>query len=114
MEAILEKEANVESWNDERLDELSSRVDDGFKEMRAGFARVDREMKEGFARVDWEMKEGFGRVDREMKEGFSRIDAKFDGIVDRIDKLFYLQFAFMGSLAIGLLTLVVGLLTGRI
>jgi hypothetical protein len=29
------------NWNDDRLDELSRRVDDGFKEMRQGFARVD-------------------------------------------------------------------------
>lgn len=52
----------MESWNDERLDELSRRLDDGFKEMREGFARVDREMKEGFARVDGEMKDGFAQV----------------------------------------------------
>jgi hypothetical protein len=82
MEALLEKEADVESWNDERLDELSQRVDDGFKEMRAGFARVDKEMKEGFARVD----------------------VKFDKLGDRIDKLFYIQLAFVGSLVVGLLT----------
>jgi hypothetical protein len=99
MEALLEKEADVESWNDERLDELSRRVDDGFKEMRAGFARVDKEMKEGFARVDAK---------------FELVDAKFDKLVDRIDKLFYLQFAFMGSLIIGLIPVVVGLLTGKI
>ena len=103
MEALLEKEGTVESWNDERLDELSRRVDDGFKEMRAGFARVDKEMKEGFARVD-----------SEMKEGFVRVDAKFDKLVDRIDKLFYLQFTFMSSLVIGFLALVTGLLTDRI
>jgi hypothetical protein len=70
----------MESWNDERLDELSRRMDDGFKEMRGGFARVDREMKEGFARVDREMKEGFARVDKDMKEGFAQIG-------DRIDRL---------------------------
>jgi hypothetical protein len=93
MEALLEREADVESWNDERMDELSRRVDDGFKEMREGFARVDKEMREGFARVDGE-----------MKEGFNRVDAKFDKIGARIDKLFYIQFAFMGSLVIGLLT----------
>ena len=114
MEALLEKEADVESWNDERMDELSGRVDSGFKEMREGFARVDKEMKEGFARVDREMKEGFVRVDKEMKEGFVRVDVKFDKLVDRIDKLFYLQFAFMGSLIIGLIPVVVGLLSGKI
>ena len=92
MEALLEKEADVESWNDERMDELSRRVDDGFKEMR----------------------EGFSRVDKEMKEGFVRVDSKFDKLVDRIDKLFYLQFVFMSSLVIGFLALVTGLLTDRI
>ena len=45
MEALLEKEGTVESWNDERLDELSRRVDNGFKEVRS-------EMREGFARMD--------------------------------------------------------------
>ena len=110
MEALLEKEADVESWNDERMDELSRRVDDGFKEMREGFARVDKEMKEGFVRVDEEMKAGFDRVDAK----FVRFDAKFDKLVGRIDKLFYIQFAFMGSLIVGLLALVGGLITDKI
>ncbi|HET8566023.1 MAG TPA: hypothetical protein VFL77_06070 [Solirubrobacterales bacterium] len=64
MEALLEKEGTVENWNDDRLDQLSRRVDAGFKEMREGFARVD----------------------------------------SRLDRLFYIQIVFMGSLAIGLLT----------
>lgn len=33
MEALLEKEGDVESWNDERLDELSRRIDAGFERM---------------------------------------------------------------------------------
>lgn len=99
MEALLEKEGTVESWNDERMDELSRRMDDGFKEMREGFARVDKEMKEGFTRVD---------------SKFDVVDAKFDRLGSRIDKLFYIQFAFMGSLIIALIPVVVGLLTGKI
>jgi hypothetical protein len=51
MEALLEKEADVESWNDERMDELSRRVDAGFEEMRKGFTRIEHEIKEGFADV---------------------------------------------------------------
>ncbi len=35
----------MDSWNDERLDELSQRTDAGFKEIR-------KEMREGFARID--------------------------------------------------------------
>jgi hypothetical protein len=45
MEALLEKEGKVENWNDDRLDELSRRMDTGFTEMR-------KEMREGFARMD--------------------------------------------------------------
>jgi hypothetical protein len=41
MEA-LKMERPMDNWNDDRLDELSRRMDDGFKEMREGFARVDR------------------------------------------------------------------------
>jgi hypothetical protein len=52
MEALLEKEGTVESWNDERMDELARRVDHGFKEMRAGFSRIEHEVKEGFADVN--------------------------------------------------------------
>jgi hypothetical protein len=75
MEALLEKEGKVENWNDDRLDELSRRMDGGFKEMRDGFARVDKEMKEGFA-----------------------------GVNDRIDKLFYLQILFLISLSVAVIS----------
>jgi hypothetical protein len=78
MEALLEKEGKVENWNDERMDELSGRVDAGFKEVRDEFKEVRSEMREGFARVD-----------------------------SRLDRLFYIQVVFMGSLAIGLLTKVI-------
>lgn len=71
MEALLEKEGDVENWNDDRLDKLSRRVDAGFKEMR---------------------------------EGFARVDAKFDRLGARVDRLFYIQIAFMASLALGMLT----------
>jgi len=45
MEALLEKEVDVESWNDERLDEMSRRMDAGFEEMREGFARIDQKFE---------------------------------------------------------------------
>jgi hypothetical protein len=38
MEALLEKEEDVERWNDERLDELGRRID-------AGFARMDNKFE---------------------------------------------------------------------
>jgi hypothetical protein len=48
MEALLERGQDVENWNDDRLDELSRRMDAGFEEMRKGFARVDAK----FDRID--------------------------------------------------------------
>lgn len=44
-------EDRVDSWNDDRLDELSRRMDEGFKEMREGFAQVDK----GFDRLYYTM-----------------------------------------------------------
>lgn len=51
MEALKARE-RMDSWNDDRLDELSGRVD-------AGFARVDQVMKAGFAKADQKMEAGF-------------------------------------------------------
>jgi hypothetical protein len=51
MEALLEKEGKVESWNNERMDELSRRMDAGFGEMRDGFAKMNQEMKKIDARL---------------------------------------------------------------
>jgi len=80
----------MSTWNDDRLDELSRRTDEGFKEMRGGFARVDREMKEGFERVDKEMREGFERVDREMKglalAAQKEMDQRFDEVSARANR----------------------------
>lgn len=77
MEALLEREGKVENWNDDRLDELS-------QTMKEGFARVDRR----FERVE----ERFELVEGELKEGFARVG-------DRLDKLFYLLILFLISLS---------------
>lgn len=52
----------MESWNDERMDELSRRVD-------AGFARTAGK--------------------EETRQRFDRIDGELDRVNDRLDKLFY-------------------------
>jgi hypothetical protein len=69
MEALLEKEGDVESWNDERLDELSRRMDAGFKET-AGAAEMTA-------------------VKSEMVRGFDKADREFARLNDRLDKLFW-------------------------
>jgi hypothetical protein len=62
-----------ESWTDERMDDLSTRVD-------RGFDRVDADIREQRA---------------ETREGFDRIDARFDALNRRI-------YAFAGALIVAL------------
>ena len=56
----------------------------------------DARLDELSRRVD----EGF----KEMREGFARVDAKIDRLGARVDKLFYIQMAFLASLALGVIT----------
>jgi hypothetical protein len=79
MEALLEREGQVENWNDDRLDELS-------QTMKEGFAKSDREMKEGFAKVE----EGFARIDRKLDQLPVReeINQRFGAAEREIDQRF--------------------------
>jgi archaellum component FlaC len=76
MEALLEKEADVESWNDERMDELSRRVDAGFektatkKEMNLRFDEVNRRFDEVDAR--------FNRFEGGVASQFGEINNRLD------------------------------------
>lgn len=54
-----------ERWTDERIDDLSLKVDRGFADLKS-------EMKEGFAKVD---------------KRFEQVDKRFERIEDRLDKL---------------------------
>jgi septal ring factor EnvC (AmiA/AmiB activator) len=65
-----------QSWTDDRLDDLSHRMDERFD-------RVEGEMKAGFERVDGEMKAGFKRVDGEiatLREGMASCETKIERI----------------------------------
>lgn len=62
-------ETPMDNWNDDRLDELSRRMDDGFNEMREGFEKtVTRE---------------------EIKELITAINARFDRLENRVDRIYY-------------------------
>jgi hypothetical protein len=89
MEALLEKEGNVESWNDERMDELSRRVDSGFKETR-------EEMRQGFAEMN-------ARLDRiptreEIEHRFKATEGRIDRVNTRLEHMVWALFAIGGSL----------------
>lgn len=61
-----------ERWTDERLDDLSVKVDRGFADLKT-------EMKEGFERVD----KRFEQVDKR----FERIENRLDKLTDRFESL---------------------------
>lgn len=84
-----------ENWTDERLDDLSKKVDDGFADTKT-------EMREGFADTKAEMRQGFARVDGEIKELRLEMNARFDSMDARFD-------AFNRNLLWGLVTVVVAL-----
>jgi hypothetical protein len=75
MEA-LKMERPMDSWNDDRLDEMSRRMDEGFKEMREGFARIDQRFEKMVTRD-------------EMKELVGAINARSDRIENRLDRMYY-------------------------
>jgi hypothetical protein len=113
MEA-LKMERRVDNWNDDRLDELSRRMDEGFKEMREGFAQtVSREeMKELIASIN----ERVDRVERETKEGFKQVDQRFEQVEQRFeqvgqrfDRLYYVMItASLGLVASVILAVTLG------
>jgi S-adenosylhomocysteine hydrolase len=77
--ALLEKEADVESWNDERMDELSRRVDAGFEKTatKVELTAVKDEMNLRFGEVELR----FGEVDKR----FGCVEGQLDRINNRLD-----------------------------
>jgi hypothetical protein len=76
----LEMERPMDSWNDERLDELSRRMDAGFREMR-----------------------------EEMREGFARVDRRFEQVDKRFERLYYVMItASLGLVTSVLLAMAFG------
>lgn len=71
MEALLEKEGDVENWNDERLDELSRRMDAGFA------ATADKE----------EMNRRFDEVDARFSRFEGSVTSQFSEINGRLERL---------------------------
>jgi hypothetical protein len=109
MEALLEREEQVENWNDDRMDELSRRMDAGFEKaatkveltgVKGEVAGLRREV----AGVNEEMNRRFNEGGAQLERFESHVRTEFHRFTDRLDKLFYLQLAFMTSLAVGLLT----------
>lgn len=74
-----------EKWTDERLDDLSAKVDRGFSEVKS-------EMREGFAR---------------MEARFEKVDERFEKVDERFHNL---HLTLMGAAAVVIATLLGALL----
>lgn len=72
----------MDNWDDGRLNDLSLRVDNGFKAADRRVDRFEQEVKIGFAKVD----ERFDKVEREMKAGFARADDRLEKADERADQ----------------------------
>ena len=82
-------ETPMDSWNDDRLDELSRRMDEGFKEMRAGFARIDQRFEQ-------------------MDQRFERVNEKFERL---LHILVLIAWSFVGTLVAALAAVLVAALS---
>jgi thiamine pyrophosphokinase len=80
MEALLEKEGDVDSWNDDRMDELSRRMDAGFER-----AATKEEMNLRFDAVDARFEAVDARFG-EIGKRFDKIEAHLLHISDRLDR----------------------------
>jgi len=97
-------ESEVSNWNDDRLDELNRRVEEGF-------VRVD----ERFVRLEGEMRGGFTKVDREMKEGFAELRGEMGYLGERFDRLLntlvLIAWGLAGTMVAALAAVLVAALT---
>jgi DNA anti-recombination protein RmuC len=73
-----------ETWTDERLDDLSKKVDDGFarvdadiRELRAEIGGMRKENKHEFAKVRTEMNQEFASLRAEMNARFEAMNRNF-------------------------------------
>jgi len=107
MEALLERGTDVESWNDDRLNELSQTIKEGFAKVDKRFELVDKRFEQvdkRFEKVDQrfeQVDQRFVCLEGQIKQGFERLD-------DRIFKVMILMLVFCG----GLLTTLVAALLG--
>jgi hypothetical protein len=84
------------AWTDERLDDLS-------EAMRNGFARVDQDLRD----LRSETREGFTQVRSEMREGFAEVRG---GINDIRTELRVVMYRVGGGVIVGLIGVIAAIL----
>ena len=95
----------MESWNDERMDELSGRVDAGFEKAAT---------KVELTALKNEMNLRFDGVDRAMKERFEEVSGRFGDFGKRLDKIDDRFDRLNNTLFIGLFGLIAAVIANGI
>jgi len=90
-----------ETWTDERLDELTSRMEEGFRELRAEMGGLRAEMGELRAEIG-QVREGLGEIRAEVKGLEKKFDAKFDAL----NRTLQIGFGLIGAVLAGILALI--------
>jgi tetrahydromethanopterin S-methyltransferase subunit G len=72
-----------ESWTDERLDDLATKVDDGFREVRAEMRQFRTEVGSRFDGLDARLDSRCGAIESR----FDAIDSRFGAIESRFDAI---------------------------
>ncbi len=70
-----------ETWTDERLDDLNSKVDDGFREVRADLRQFRGEVNARFDSAEV-------KADARFDSAEARTDGRFDSVDTRIEARF--------------------------
>jgi hypothetical protein len=102
--AVMERDV----WTDKRLNDLDSKVDEGFKEMRGEFKAVRAEMHAGSEALRHEIREEFRAFRAEMKSEFQAVRAEISA-VNR--NLMHLTWGLIGTMLVGFLGTIVALVT---
>jgi len=92
-------------WSDERLDDLSARVNDGFRRNDEEHHEIRREIKEGFDRMNARFDKQEARFDKQD----ARFEARMDRLEARMDQFQHTLFIFSGGLIGALIAAVITL-----
>jgi hypothetical protein len=93
----------MESWNDERLDELSRRVDAGFEKAatKTELAATNKEMNRRFDEANGR----FDRFEKTVGSRFDEVAGELRHLSERFDRL-------LNTLTVGLIGVIAALLAG--
>lgn len=83
-----------ETWTDERLDDLSERVDNGFREVRVETRQLRSEMSG--------VREELGELRAELKGLNEKMDKGFDSL----NRTLQIAFSLIGIVLVGLMGLI--------